>query len=276
MELTLLGTGMPFPSPDRAGPSQHLQLGKASVLVDCGNGTCRRMVEAGLEPKEIDLIFVTHMHSDHTIDLAHVLISGWIAYRSKPVKIIGPPQTREFVRRVLHAFEFDIKLRKLEERVGGAIMAVEVVEIGDGDTFAGDGWEASAMEVDHGYVKPSLGFIFEEAGKKLVISGDTAPCQAVVDAARGADVLVHELTRGRKDADFHGSELEQLPPLRRRILESHTCPHQLGPLAQESGVPGLVLTHLPHDLDEEWAREVITADYNGQLIVGHDLLRMTV
>ena len=76
MELTLLGTGTPHPNPLRADPSQHIQLGSSSVLVDCGSGVARRMVEGGKHPVELDYIFVTHMHSDHTIDLAHLLISG--------------------------------------------------------------------------------------------------------------------------------------------------------------------------------------------------------
>lgn len=276
MELTLLGTGSPQPSAERAGPSQHLRLGNESVLVDCGNGTCRRMIEAGLEPRDVDLIFVTHMHSDHTIDLAHVLITGWIRYRTKPVTIIGPPQTREFVERLLHAFEVDIKLRKLEERVGAEVMHVEVVEVDGGDIHEGNGWRATAFEVDHGYVKPALGFTFEDDRGKLVISGDTAPCQAVIDASQGADLLVHELMRATPAWDPHGADLEAVPPLRRRILASHTCPHELGPLAHEAGVPKLLVTHLPPDADGAWVQETLASDYRGETIIGEDLMRLEV
>lgn len=282
MKLTLLGTGTPHPNPLRAGPSQHVQIGDSSVLVDCGSGVARRLVEMDTHPVDLDYIFITHMHSDHTIDLAHVLISGWIRNRPVPYTIIGPPQTQEFVDRLLHAFEFDIKLRRLHDRVGDEVMNVKVIEVGDGDTFTGDGWQATAIEVDHGYVKPSLGYVFEEANKKLVISGDTTACEAVVKAATGADLLVHELTQGRPagdprfGGDAHGEELEKVPPLMRRIAESHTCPHQLGPLAQEAGVPRLVLSHLPANLDEPWATEIIASEYRGTLTVGQDLLQFTI
>ncbi len=282
MELTLLGTGTPHPNPLRAGPSQHIQLGDSSVLVDAGSGVARRMVEVGKHPVELDYIFITHMHSDHTIDLAHLLISGWIANRSKPYTIIGPPQTREFVDRLIHAFEFDIKLRRLHDRVGDDVMNVNVIEIEDGGTFTGTDWQGTAIEVDHGYVKPALGFVFEQDSTKLVISGDTAPCDAIIKAATGADLLVHELTQGRpaNEANYmvdpQGNELQTQPEIRNRIADSHTAPDQLGPLAQESGVPRLVVSHLPSNFDEAWATGVITSSYRGEFTVGHDLLQLTI
>lgn len=276
MELTLLGTGNPHPSAERAGPSQHLSIGGSSVLIDTGNGACRRMMEVDLEPAEVDTIFITHMHSDHTIDLAHALITGWIRFRKSPVTIVGPAQTREFVDRLLHAFEFDIKLRRLHDRVGEEIMHVEVIEVADGDTYETNGWRATAIEVDHGYVKPALGFVFEEDNRKLVLSGDTGPCDAILNASAGADVLVHELMRANDAGDPHGAALEAIPELRRRILQSHTCPHEIAPIATEADVPRLVLTHLPADPNEAWCRDIIEKVYKGETLLGHDLLKVTI
>jgi ribonuclease Z len=282
MELTLLGTGTPHPNPLRAGPSQHIQLGDSSVLVDCGSGAGRRMVEVGKHPVELDYIFITHMHSDHTIDLAHLLISGWIANRPRPYTIVGPPQTQEFVNRLIHAFEFDIKLRRLHDRVGDEVMTPNVIEVNDGDTVTGADWQATVVEVDHGYVKPALGFVFEQDKSKLVISGDTAPCDAIIKAATGADLLVHELTQGRpaNEANYmvdpQGNQLQTQPEIRNRIADSHTAPDQLGLLAQESGVPRLVVSHLPGNFDESWAAGVITSTYKGDFRVGHDLLQLTI
>lgn len=282
MELTLLGTGTPHPNPLRAGPSQHVQIGDASVLVDCGSGAARRMVEVGKHPVELDYIFVTHMHSDHTIDLAHLLISGWIRNRPKPYTIVGPPQTQEFVDRLIHAYEFDIKLRRLHDRVGDEVMTPNVIEVSDGETVTGSDWQARAVEVDHGYVKPALGFVFEQDKSKLVISGDTSPCDAIIKAATGADLLVHELTQGRpaEEANFvvdsDGKEIQTAPEIRNRIADSHTAPDQLGPLAQESGVPRLVASHLSGNMDEAWATGVITSTYKGDFKVGYDLLQLTI
>ncbi len=276
MEITLLGTGNPQPNLNRSGPSNHLAIGGQSVLVDCGSGSVHQMVKADLEPRDVDMIVLTHMHSDHTIDLAHVLITGWIRYRDKPVRVIGPPQTEEFVRRVIHAFEFDLQLRRLNDRVGHQIMNVDVVEISDGMTFETDTWKLTAVEVDHGYVRPALGFVFDDGDAKAMISGDTTGCPAVERAARGVDLLIHELMLDSEQGDPHGEKLEAVPELRRRIIESHTCPHQLGPIAQEAGVNRLALTHMSAMTDAPWILDVLSDSYHGEVILGEDLLRIEV
>ena len=263
---------MPWPNPLRAGPSQHLQLPESSLIVDCGNGAARRMVEAGID-YNVDYIFITHMHSDHTIDLAHLLISGWIQYRKKPWRIIGPANTQEFVNRILHAFEDDIRIRRLHDRVGEEVMTPIVQEVGHGEAIEGDGWRASVIEVEHGYVKPALGFRFDSEGRSIVISGDTGPCEALIEASQGADVLVHEMTSGQPDqCDKHGPGAKDLTEFRQRIAASHTCAHEVGLVATRANVGQLVLSHLAPGLNEDAARSVIEKDYSGNLTFGHDLM----
>jgi len=276
MDITLLGTGNPQPNLRRAGPSNHLAIAEQSVLLDCGSGTVHQLLKAGRDAKDIDYLFLTHMHSDHTVDIAHVLITGWIRYRDRPIRIVGPPQTKEFVARVLHAFEFDLRLRRLDERVGKDIMTVEVTEVIDGDTFEADGWKAIAVEVEHGYVRPSLGFVFDDGKAKIMVSGDTTGCDAVREASRGVDLLVHELMRDSEAGDPHDDRLAAVPELRRRIIESHTCPHQLGPLARDADVPRLALTHLSAATDAAWVRENLARDYRGEIIMGEDLTTISV
>ena len=283
MELTLLGTGTPSPSPQRAGPSNHLRIGGQSVLVDTGNGCLRRMMEIGEEATGLDYIFITHMHSDHTIDLAHLLITGWIRYRKRPFTVIGPARTGDFVERLIHAFEEDIRIRRLHDRVGEDVMNVRVIETSHGDRIEGDGWRATALEVEHGYVKPALGFVFEEDRSRLVISGDTAVSDAVVEAASTSDMLLHELMQTQPHRggpapdgrDYHEVDRGNLTEFARRIANSHTCPHGLAEVAARSGVPHLVATHMS-DLDEQWSREVISANYANALTFGEDLMRFTV
>jgi ribonuclease Z len=276
MDITLLGTGNPQPNLRRAGPSNHLAIADQSVLLDCGSGTVHQLLKAGRDAKDIDYLFLTHMHSDHTVDIAHVLITGWIRYRDKPIHIVGPPQTKEFVARVLHAFEFDLRLRRLDDRVGKDIMTVEVTEVSDGDTFEADGWKATAVEVEHGYVKPALGFIFDDGMAKIMVSGDTTGCDAIREASRGVDLLVHELMRDSESGDPHDDKLAAVPELRRRIIESHTCPHQLGPIARDADVPRLALTHMSAATDDAWVREILASDYKGEIIMGEDLTTITV
>jgi ribonuclease Z len=272
LKLTLLGTGNPQPSPQRAGPSQHLQLGDTSVLVDCGNGAARRMVEAGID-YNVDYVFITHMHSDHTIDLAHLLISGWIQYRKKPWRIVGPARTQDFVDRLLHAFEEDIRIRRFYDRVGAEVVTPIVQEVAHGDVVEGDGWRATTIEVEHGYVVPALGFRFDADGRAIVISGDTGPCDALIEASQGADVLVHEMNSVQPDkCNKHGPAAEGLTEFQRRIADSHTCPHEVGGVAARANVKHLILSHLGGHVDEPAVRKVIEETYTGPLTVGYDLL----
>ena len=284
MELTLLGTrGLPTPSPERSGPSNHLRIGGQSVLVDTGNGCVRRMMEIGEDTTNLDYIFITHMHSDHTIDLAYVLLTGWIRSRRFPFTIVGPTRTKDFVERLVHAYEEDIRIRCLHDRVGEDVMNVRVIEVGHGDHLEGNGWRATALEVEHGHVKPALGFVFEEDSSKLVISGDTAVSNAIIDASSTANLLVHELMqtqphRGGSAPDgreYHEVDQERLTPFARRVAKSHTCPHGLADVASRSEVPRVVTCHMG-DVDEPWCRKVICTDYRGQLTFGEDLMKFTV
>jgi len=273
MRLTLLGTGNPRPNPRRAGPSQHVAIGDASILVDCGSGVVRRMVEAGLRPERVDYLFFTHHHSDHNVDLGHLLISGWVLGRQTPLTVVGPPGTAEYVRRVLHAHELDLRVRRFGERLPEAALDVPVCELEPGEALDDDGWRLVAIAVDHRVVVPAYGYRVEErAGPALVISGDTAPCGAVIAAARDAAVLVHELNNAGPYAPLPADATPAQVAHFRERWESHTSADQVGKLAREAGVPTLVLSHLPPTTDPARVRETVGADYAGELLVGEDLL----
>jgi ribonuclease Z len=273
MRLTLLGTGNPRPNPRRAGPSQHVAVGGSSLLIDCGSGVVRRLVEAGLAPERVDYLFLTHHHSDHNIDLGHFLISGWLLGRRTPLTLVGPPGTAEYLRRVLHAHAFDIRVRQFSERVPAAALEVPVREVAPGEVVEGDGWRVMAIEVDHRVVVPAYGYrVEEERGRALVVSGDTAPCEAIVAAASTAALLVHELNNAGPYAPLPPDATPAQRAHFRERWESHTSADQVGKLAARAGVPTLVLSHLPPTMDPAWVRATVAADYPGELVIGEDLL----
>jgi ribonuclease Z len=273
MRLTLLGTGNPRPNPRRAGPSQHLAIGEGSLLVDCGSGVVRRLVEAGLRPETVDHLFITHHHSDHNIDLGHLLISGWVLGRRQPLTIVGPPGTDEYVRRVLHAHEFDIGVRQFAHRLPAAALEVPVREVPPGASVEGPGWRVTAIEVDHRVVVPAYGYrVEDERGTAMVISGDTAPCRAIIEGAGRAAVLVHELNNAGPYQPLPADADPALVEHARERWESHTSAEQVGKLAAESGVPSLVLSHLPPTMNAAWVRETVAGDYSGERHLGEDLL----
>jgi ribonuclease BN (tRNA processing enzyme) len=273
MRLTLLGTGNPRPNPRRAGPSQHVAVGGASLLIDCGNGVARRLVEAALRPEAVDHLFITHHHSDHNVDLGHLLISGWVLGRRQPITLVGPPGTREYLRRVLHAHEFDLRVRQFAHRLPAEALEVPVREVAPGEVVEGEGWRVSAIEVDHRVVVPAYGYrVEDERGRSLVVSGDTAPCGAIVAAAADAAVLLHELNNAGPYQALPADADPALVEHARERWESHTSAEHVGKLAQQAGVPTLVLSHLPPTMDPAWVRETVAADYAGELLLGEDLL----
>jgi ribonuclease BN (tRNA processing enzyme) len=233
------------------------------------------MVEAGIAPERVDYLFITHHHSDHNVDLGHLLISGWVLGRRTPLTVVGPPGTAEYLRRVLHAHEFDVGVRQFDRRLPPEALEVPVREVTPGESVAGDGWRVAAVEVDHRVVVPAYGYRVEDArGQTLVISGDTAPCDAVVAAAQGAAMLVHELNNAGPYQPLPPDATEAQREHFRERWESHTSAEQVGALARRAAVPTLVLSHLPPTMDPAWVRATVAADYPGELILGEDLLAL--
>src|SRR5438094_7965541 len=112
MRAVLLGTGSPPPNPKRRGPATLLALGDERFLVDAGSGVGAQLVQAGVRPWDRPRVFITHHHSDHTIDLGHLLITRWIGGQNAPLEIWGPAGTRAQVARLLDYLAWDIEVRR--------------------------------------------------------------------------------------------------------------------------------------------------------------------
>ncbi|MFI5266942.1 MAG: MBL fold metallo-hydrolase [Chloroflexota bacterium] len=270
MQLTLLGTGTPIPDPRRAGPSQLVELANDRVVVDCGTGTVRRLVEAGRRVPDLNLEFITHMHSDHSIDLGHFIITRWIQFPSKPLTIVGPLGLREYVDNLLRLLDWDINVRGFDVRLSEEARRIDVIEVDDGWSMERDGWRAQAIKVDHYPVEHAFAFRFDADGASLVISGDTAPYEPLAKAAAGVDVLVHEawLKPQHEAARGHmpAAEAEEFIRKRNRY---HTDSHQVGKIAALADPKLLVLSHLG-PIDTELMAEHVAADFS-RFVVGADL-----
>ncbi|MHB8619061.1 MAG: MBL fold metallo-hydrolase, partial [Chloroflexota bacterium] len=275
MRLTLLGTGTPNPDPRRAGPSQLVEAGPDRILVDCGTGAVRRLVEAGHQPRDIELLFVTHMHSDHSIDLGHFLITRWIQFPTRPLTLVGPPGLREYRDNLLRLLDWDIRVRDLHTRLSDEARRVDVTEIDDGWTLERDHWRAAAIRVDHYPVEHAFGFRFDTDDASLVISGDTAPHEPLAKAAAGVNILVHEAWLKPRDepARRHMSpdDAERFIGWRGRY---HTDSHQVGKIAALADPGLLVLSHLG-PIDTEVMAEHVSANFS-RFVVGADLLTFDV
>ena len=277
--LILLGTaGGPTPKPNRAAPSQAIVVGDATYVVDCGNGVARQLVLAGLGLGSIRSVFLTHHHSDHNADYGNLLLLAWGTDLTSPVDTFGPPPLAEMTRRFLELNEYDIRIRRRDEGRPPLAPLIRPHELTGGRLVMQDeNVRVTAALVEHPPVSPAFAYRFDCPDRSIVISGDTRPSQSLVELARGADVLVHEV--------MHLSAIDALiarepaaTTLREHLLASHTTTEQVGRLATEAGVKTLVLSHFvpgghPFVSDETWYRAV-RPHFAGELIVGRDLLEI--
>ena len=275
MEITLLGTGCPVVHTERYGPAQLVRHGGHAVLVDCGSGVTQRLLAAGLSGRELDAVLLTHLHSDHLVDLFQLILSSWHQGRDRPQRVFGPPGTRAYVDGLMALWRPELEQRIAHERrPSTAALEVEVTEIGPGrhEVLTLGELRAEAFEVDHRPVRHAFGFIFETPEARLVLSGDTRACAAVVEAARGADLLVHEVFVHRELPVVAGVRSAETVA---NVASYHTLSSEVGKVAAEAGVGCLALTHfVPPGCDRKALLAEVVADFAGPVVLGEDLMTL--
>lgn len=274
-KVILAGTGVPTPNPQRMGSCVVVLVNDQPIIFDCGRGAVTQLVRAGIDPSQVEHVFLTHHHFDHTIGLPDLLLGSWIVGRKLPVQVFGPAGTSAFIQSVWEAFKIDIESRrKSREGKQGAISTLEVIpkEIDAGPVYETSEWKVRAVRVDH--LPGSLGFRLDTQDRSIVFSGDTRPCPALVELARGADLLIHEVffsPEFESSGAPYGRHREFVhPDWINRVR--HTKPHEVGKIAAEAGVKKLVLTHLWSNEGEERLKQEVAAYFSGEIVVGQDLL----
>jgi ribonuclease BN (tRNA processing enzyme) len=273
--VILLGTGMPVPDPRAQGPATVLQVGSRLFLFDAGAGVERQMAAAGLPVRRgpLTAVFLTHLHSDHTLGLPDVILTSWVMGRSAPLRIVGPRGTRTLVRHLLTAWAEDIRIRTegLEHGIRGG-ERTQVRETDGGVVYDSAGVRITAIPVPHGSWKHAFGYRIEVPGRTIVISGDTAPSPALERAARGADLLIHEVYPEvrLKAEDRPGGE-----DWVRYMRTFHTSDRELGALCARAQPKRLVLIHVVRmgGTDEELMAGIRAGGFTGPVSIGHDLER---
>lgn len=273
--LILLGTkGGPTPSRFRAPASNLLIVDGVYYVIDAPDGVASRLVQAGADLARLRTIFITHNHSDHVAGLGALLILAWGSGLRTPVDIYGPAPLRRLVSAHLAANAYDIEARRREEGRPALAPLVRVHEIErNGILYEARTARVGGSLVNHLTV-PNYAYRFDMPDRSFAFSGDTAPSEALIAMARGADVLVHEaMLESAMAAISDGNAPRLMDHLRR----SHTTTEQLGRVAQAAGVRTLVLSHLvpalPTITDQMWI-EGVRRHFSGEIIVGRDMMEL--
>lgn len=295
MKITMLGTGAALPDPDRGQSAILLTLNNGKhYLFDCGEGATRQMVRANVNPADVGFVFLTHLHHDHICDYPYFVISSWMLNKTGSPLLLGPRGTQKFVDHLFEngAFHADFQARSSYPVRHANIEAVRPIvrEVAPGVVFEDDDVRISVDWVEHipRDICECFGVRIEAEGKVVSFSGDTAPCPAMVNLARDADLLIHECT-------FPESFIAHRAKTGVGTY-AHTSPTDLGKIASEAGVKSLVATHfghfdscspvlkraaakhLPVELMGPHLMDDIAADirknYSGPLRLAHDLMRI--
>jgi ribonuclease BN (tRNA processing enzyme) len=291
-KVVLLGTGTPIPDPDRSGPATAIVVGDSAYLVDFGPGVVRRAEAAlldrgvmALEPANLKVAFVTHLHSDHTGGYSDLILTGWTSGRNTPLEVYGPTGLNSMTEHILQAYRIDIETRTNPEgnqRVIGEGWNVNAHEIKPGVIYKDAKVTVTAFPTKH--AMESYGYRFDTPDRSIVVSGDTNPSEETIKACNGCDVLVHEAQM----LDLYAKMPERLHSF---VTKYHTTTEQLAALATQAKPKLLVVYHTlgfrpgitpPKALSSlvgtgasrstpEVLQEEIGSRYSGQFVIGRDL-----
>ena len=290
LHVALCGTGSPLPNPERAGACNVVIAGKHIFVVDIGEGGGRNINMMGIPLGRIEGVFLTHFHSDHIDGFGPLMLGRWTGGPNKsPLPVHGATGVDQVVAGFNEAYSIDNGYRTghhgpaIAPPTGAGATAIPFAlpEEGKGDTVVvleEDDLKVTAIRVDHGPVKPAVGYRFDYKGRSLVISGDTSKSTSLIAAARGADLLVHEALQPRlvrmMTAALEKKGQRKLAQITRDILNYHTSPEEAAEVAKAAGVKELVLSHIVPSIPSKFFYPAFLGDaaarFGGPVIVGED------
>ncbi|MBT8083837.1 MAG: MBL fold metallo-hydrolase [Woeseia sp.] len=273
IRVTLLGTGTPVPNPRQFGQSILVEANNVKLLFDCGRGCAHRLWNLGPQYlRDTHHVFLTHLHSDHTVGIPDLYLTGWTMLRPEKLSIYGPEKAKDLMRHIRLAYDEDVVYRvDLQvSTLSRDLLEYSVTTVSDGDQFEFNGVRVTTIAVDHHVIKPAFGYRVDYGGHSVVISGDTAYSTNLIRYSKGADVMLHEVMSPALEnfvrANFEKSMADD-------VVALHTLAPDVGRVFKESGVRLGVFTHL--DNNPAAIPELIQQTrqtWQGPLEVGEDLM----
>ena len=239
MRVTILGSGTPRPDINRFSQSILIEAADQKLLFDSGRGATIRLSQANVSIGDINTIFLTHLHSDHTLGLPDLIMTGWIYQRNKELKIFGPIGTQNLVKNIKAAFTEDIKIRTVPpENHSLQGLSSKTYEIKEGIIYENDDVSVTAFRVDHGGgVEHAFGYKITYKGKVVIISGDTNYSENLIKYARNCDLLIHEI------ADAPQNLIQDNPKVL-GLMNYHTTPKEMSRIINKVEPKHTILTHV--------------------------------
>jgi ribonuclease Z len=272
LKVILLGTGVGPPiNLQQFGAGILVEAGDTRLLFDCGRGVTIRLKQMEVPHGSISRLFLTHLHSDHVIQIPDLLLTGWVGGgRRTPLEVWGPPGTRAMMNHLTQAFAFDIHMRRdVDEKAPADGIEVISHEIRQGVVLDQAGIKVTAFLVDHSPVAPAFGYRVDYRGRSVVLSGDTRVSENLIRHAAGVDVLIHEAL----DADTVRGWFPTKPAIAEAILAKHTTPRQAGEVFSRVKPRLAVYSHAP---DSEAIIAQTRETYAGPLQGAEDLLTIEI
>jgi len=277
LQITLLGTGNPRPTPERYGPSILVEAGDRAVLIDAGRGSTQRLFEIGQRAllTRLDAVFLTHLHSDHVVGLPDLFLTAWVFGRAAAHPVIGPPGTADMCRHLEQAYAFDRSVRAKDEGFNPAGATLAATDASPGVVFDRDGLRVTAFAVDHGgAITPAYGYRVDFQGRSAAFSGDTRYFEPLVRHAAGVDVLVHEVIS--PEVELRRAQV-QGPRAVERVIAHHASPEQVGTIFARVQPKLGVYSHIvPSPATAEDLVAPTRRTYAGPLAVGYDLMSIVI
>jgi len=261
MRVVIIGSGASWPDSERVSPSQVVIAGEESLLFDCGPGTGLNLMRAGIDPARINQIFLTHLHIDHSLEFPSIVFVGYLVGRKEKVQVYGPAGTIDFCKLLFE--KVYPSAPEIVRRMREDGWNVTPTEVTNGLVCDSDAYRVLSTSVEHGI--PGVAYRIETREGAVVISGDTRPCESLIELSQGADVLIHEC-----------SFSDDLSEVAR--ITNHSTASEVGQVAERAGVKKVVLTHLFPQWKgrEQEMVESVRSKFGGEVVPSRDLLEITV
>lgn len=282
IKVTLLGTGAPVPSIERFGPAILVEAGNQKLLFDCGRGAAQRLWQLKIPLGQVNALFLTHLHSDHVVGIPDVWLTGWIpalyGRRASPFQVFGSKGTKDMMQYLVKAFAWDINTRNKEENKVDSGIMVRAKDIEEGYVWEHNGIRVTPFRVRHAeFIDSALGYRIDFSGHSVILSGDTRYSSNLINFAKGADVVIHEVAAANEDTTKNTSLVNQ-------ILGFHSSPEDAGRVFQQVQPEFAIFSHIVLLTSDPSVPPPTTNDlirrthkvYKGALEVGEDLMMIEI